>query len=327
LAGFNFTAIRIVLLCAVIGVVRRGDFSRIRWNKIDKAFFRFVIVLTIFSFLGRGTGDALVYQLGWDYNMILAYLAFRSFSALDEVRQFLSAIVWLLVPFAFFMMFEGATGRNIFAAFGGVLPFDELRDGHYRACGGFRSPITAGTFGATLAAIFGGLIFDQRHRRIAIIGFSSATVITVAAHSSGPLLAYVGGVCAFLCWGIRHNLKLLRRSIVFGLVGLHLVMKAPVWFLIAKVSDLVGGGGWHRAYLLDRAIYYFQSWWLFGTTDTGDWMPTQLALNSQADITNHFVSICINGGLFSLICFIALYVSAFKSLGRVMRTPGEISHS
>ena len=45
----------------------------------------------------------------------------------------------------------------------------------------------------------------------------------------------------------------------------QLVMKAPVWaILIARVSDLVGGGGWHRAFIIDVCIKNFGTWWLIG---------------------------------------------------------------
>ncbi len=105
------------------------------------------------------------------------------------------------------------------------------------------------------------------------------------------------GMVGLSFWAFRSNMRAVRWGIVFLLVALHAYMKAPVWFLIARLGDAVGGGGWHRAALIDAAIRHFNEWWLIGTTYTAHWMPTTLAISpNSADLTNQFISEGVNGG-------------------------------
>src|SRR2546427_9109837 len=93
-------------------------------------------------------------------------------------------------------------------------------------------------------------------------------------------------------------------------------MKAPVWFLIARVSDIIGGGGWHRVALIDTAIRHFDEWWLMGTSYTAHWLATQLEVNpDMVDITNQFISEGVGGGILSMCLFIWLIVKCFKVTG------------
>ncbi len=62
-------------------------------------------------------------------------------------------------------------------------------------------------------------------------------------------------------------------------------MKAPVWFLIGHAGDaLVGGGGWHRAEIIDAAVKNFGDWWLSGTDNTGGWGGPGTGAVGGADI-------------------------------------------
>ena len=103
-------------------------------------------------------------------------------------------------------------------------------------------------------------------------------------------------------------------------------MKAPVWFLISHLGDLIGGGGWYRSALIDAAIRHFDEWWLIGTGYTAHWMPTGLYLDPKsADITNYFIAQGVNGGLLSLILFIWLIVKCFKTVGVAVRNKAIFS--
>ncbi len=71
-------------------------------------------------------------------------------------------------------------------------------------------------------------------------------------------------------------MRAIRWGIVVILLALHAVMKAPVWFLISRLSELTGGSGWYRSALIDAFIRHFDEWWLIGTGYTAHWMPTGL---------------------------------------------------
>ena len=42
--------------------------------------------------------------------------------------------------------------------------------------------------------------------------------------------------------------------------------KVAPWYLIAKISDVMGGTGWHRSYLIDQFLGHFTQWCLIGTS-------------------------------------------------------------
>jgi O-antigen ligase len=100
-------------------------------------------------------------------------------------------------------------------------------------------------------------------------------------------------------------------------------MQAPVWYLIAKVSDLVGGTGWHRSYLIDQAVGHFNEWWLIGSSYTAHWAPAGEVLTvdpNNMDITNQYIAQGLHGGVLGLGLFIALIVTCFKAIGRFVRS-------
>jgi hypothetical protein len=320
LVCFHFTAIRLVLLFGLIRVLARGELRRLRFNAIDRALFTFTIATLILSVLRVGTTEELVYQVGVLYNASLSYLVFRSLLwDLEDLREVLAKVAYVIIPFALLMLVESHTGRNVFAAFGGVAPTDMVRDGALRAQGAFRSPITAGAFGATFSILFGSLLFAGGCMRPALIGLVASTVIVMSSHSSGPLLGMGLGFLALLCWPWRRQTRKIRWGIVITLVVLQLAMKVPVWFIIGRISDVVGGGGYHRAYVIDQFVRHFSSWWLAGTSDTGDWMATRLD-SGGSDLTNKFVSDGVNAGLVGLILSIVLVVKCFQFVGAAMRS-------
>jgi len=133
-------------------------------------------------------------------------------------------------------------------------------------------------------------------------------------------MALIGGLTAWACWFLRERMRMVRWAIVGFWVSLAAVMKAPVWFIYARISDIIGGGGWYRANLIDKFVNSFHDWWLIGMSmeKTKNWAATVMPWGT-ADITNKYVSVGINGGLISLILFIWLFKICYQSLGRAMK--------
>lgn len=313
--GFHFTTMRMVLLLGTLRGFASGWFRELEYNSIDRAVVVFVIVLAGVFMLRCRTTTILVYCMGMDYNILLSYFLSRVLVRdLAELEDFLKVILLGSIPFTLFLMEEGHTGHNLFAMFGGVGATDMYRDGHFRASGAFRSPITGGTYGATLLPIFLGLYLTGRRKAVAFWGMVLCICIVMSARSSGPLLASGCGAIGWALWKFRDSITKIRRGLYGGIFALHLYMKAPVWFLMGRISDLVGGGGYHRAEIVDAAVNHFSEWCWIGTDQTGEWMPTQL-YNGAADLTNEFVGYAVLGGLASLILFIMVLVKAFRFLG------------
>lgn len=259
-------------------------------------------------------------RLGFAYDALGAYLLIRPLLMnMDDVAVFLRTLALALVPLALSMAIEKFTAHNLFSIFGGVSAITEVRDGHLRCQGAFRHPILAGTFAATLSPFFIGL-WQQNpvHRWRAAIGFCACAFITFAATSSGALLALLAGMAGIGMRPLQNHLSLIRRGFVVLIILLAMVMKAPVWYLIARVSEITGGTGWHRSYLIDQAVKHFSEWWLVGSNYTAHWGPAGQVLAvdpNNMDITNQFVSEGLKGGMLKLILFVAMIVSSFKRLG------------
>jgi hypothetical protein len=231
------------------------------------------------------------------------------------LQALLPSLALLITPLALCMVAESLTGHNVFDFMGGHSPTD--RDGRPRCVGAFRGPHTAGTFGATLMPLFAGLFLMPGKRAASVMGFSAATAITYTSNSSGPLLAYLSCIIALAFWPLRKDMRRVRRGIVFVLIGYTLASKAPVWYIFSKISDITGGDGWHRSYLMDQCFRHIADWWLAGTEDTSAWAVTHMAWGG-ADITNEYVSCAANAGLGSLVLFILILVRCFGNLGRTL---------
>jgi len=87
------------------------------------------------------------------------------------------------------------------------------------------------------------------------------------------------------------------------------VMKAPVWFLIARVDLTGSSSSYHRAELIDQCVNHFSSWWLIGTKDAATWGW------DMWDAQNMYVSVAEAGGLAALVFFILVISRSFARLG------------
>ena len=97
-------------------------------------------------------------------------------------------------------------------------------------------------------------------------------------------------------------------------------MKAPVWYLIARVSEITGGTGWGRSELIDIAISHFNEWWLIGTTNTAHWDPVGVLPNEDMmDITNQYILEGVYGGLARMLLFITMIAVGFRGIGNAMK--------
>jgi hypothetical protein len=321
--GLHFTIIRILILIGFIRLIIRGEAYKININAIDKALICWVIVSIVTATLLDPTTGTLINRLGFAYNAIGAYFLFRFFIRdLADFNTVFIALAILILPLAISMIIEKFTTKNFFSVFGAVPEFTSIRYGRLRCQGPFNHPILSGTFGASILPFFIALWFQDNDKKfIAFIGALSATIITIASASSGPVVAYLFGIAGFITWRFRKHMRAIRWAIFLGLIGLHLVMKAPVWYISARLGAVIGGTGDHRSMLISQAISHFGDWWLLGITNTADWMPYQLNVDSNnADITNQYILEGVQGGIFKLILFVVIIVFCFKTVGLALHS-------
>lgn len=325
--SLHFPMLRLLILFAVIRVVWLKEFtgSRLFTHGIT-ALDALVMSLTLCSaFAGVmlwQDSKAAIYQAGEIYNVFGIYWFMRFAIQDDEdiARVFRTFAITVAIVGAV-MLYERVIGRNPYALLGGarasVYAVVVERDERIRAMGPFGHPILAGTFAGVIIPMFAALwLKGGNDRRTAAVGFAGATVMAITSNSSTPLLAYAGGIAALCCWSFRRLTRLTRWAIVATLIGLHLVMKAPVWHLVARI-DLVGGSsGYHRYQLIDQFIRHFRDWWLFGVKNNGDWGW------DLWDTANQYVEIGQKSGLVPFLLFLTIIVFGFKYVGRARKLSG-----
>jgi hypothetical protein len=126
-------------------------------------------------------------------------------------------------------------------------------------------------------------------------------------------MAYGASLFGLAFWPLRKYMRLVRWGLVALLVGLHLVMKGPVWSLIAKIDLTGGSSSYHRYYLVDNCIRHFSDWWLLGCKNYGDWGF------DMWDLCNQFVVNALTGGLITLVLYLTIFTRSFRAVGIARR--------
>lgn len=321
-AGLDFSLMRLVVLFGLARVGLRREYAGLRLGPMDWCFVAWALVSATAYVLLHGTTAAIVLRLGGLYDAFGGYFlvrcVVRGWRDLDELGR---GAALLSIPVAGAFLVERTTGHNLFAFLGGVPATTVVREGRLRCQGAFPHAILAGCFWAGLLPLIAARWWrPQASRALAATGIGCTLLIVVLSASSTPaagVLACGAAAAAFL---VRRRMRLLRWGALATLVGLHLVMKAPVWHLISRI-DLAGGStGWHRYHLIDASIRNFGEWWLLGTESTAHWGRL---LN---DVTNQYVLEGVRGGALALVLFVALISLAFGGVGRSWRAAGGRSY-
>jgi hypothetical protein len=320
LGPVHFPMLRVLLLFGMIRMAwskisSKSEIFSGGMNRLDTVVILFTLFTAVDSLLLWRDSGMLVRQAGDVFTVFGIYFLMRYLIRDDgDADTAVRALAYVALAVAALMAYEQFTGHNPYAMLGGARAsyYAEglLRQDRQRAVAGFGHPLLAGTFGAILVPLFIGLwLKNKKNLMIALMGVTGSTVIVWASASSTPMLAYAGGMAAVCMWPLRKLMRPIRWGIVLMLVSLHMVMKAPVWQLIARV-DLVGGSSAdHRYQLVNQCILHFKDWWLFGVKDTGAWGW------GMWDTANQYVSVADSTGLVPFILFIAILVYGFKFVG------------
>ena len=318
LGGYHLYVARIVILVgcmrAVFGAFgSKEDVVVGGWNPVDKAFLAYVVCDAMAVIILFGQAAAVVNQMGylWDYlggYFLLRYLI-RDEDDIFRVLKCFAAIAFVL---SLSMFWERITLHNVFGYLGGKMA-PELREDRVRAQGPFEHELMAGAFAANLLPLFCLLWKNGKAKIFAAAGILGAAVMTWTTNSSTPLVAYLAAIFALCVWPFRKRMRAIRWGIVAGLIALQLVMKAPVWFVIAHVDLTGSSSSYHRAALVDQFIRHFGEWWLIGTNDAANWGL------DMWDAQNQFVNVGETGGLLALIIFIVMISRCFARLGNARK--------
>lgn len=325
-AGMHLYLFRIILLTGILRVMVRSELRQLKLTAMDKLFIGWAIVAVVFGSLSKPSLDLLVNRSGYAYNAVSCYFFARCMIVdFEDVVTSVRALAMTSLIVAGLMLVERTTMHNPLFALGGVVETVAMRVGDtaVRCQGAFRHSNLAGVYGATQFPLFVALwVYRREYRLLPLSAMIASIIIVFCAHSSAGILALLAAMAGLALWRWRQHMPLLRRGVLFAIVILAIVMEAPIWYLLAKLSVVTGGEGWHRAYVIDQAVAHFDEWWLFGTTYTVHWAPGGLVTAGDPDmmdITNHYVAEGVGGGALKLGLFLAMIGTCFKGIGRRLR--------
>jgi len=313
--GFHLYVMRFIILAGSIRLLAVKVFARKPLfpgglNSIDKAFCLWAFARGLAAMLLFRQGGAVVNQVAFWLDAFGTYFIFRHFlqdgeDVLRATKQFAHVAVIL----AACMLFEYMTRVNLFSYINSFVIVPWIRNGSVRAQGVSANSITAGAIGATLLPLFFWLWKSGKAKLWGTIGLAASTIISLTSLASTPITGFLAGILALCLWLIRRHMRVIRWGIVFAVLGLAMVMKAPVWFVITKIN-VAGGDSWDRANLLDQTVRHFSDWWLWGTKDNVNWG------DFTWDQCNQFAAEGLQGGLATLILFLVVLYLAFSRIGK-----------
>jgi hypothetical protein len=313
--GFHVYVLRILVLVGWARVVCSKLFSQTKvfagpWTSIDTAFTGWAIARPVAFMLLYQQQGAVFNQVGFLWDAFGSYFLLRFWIQDEEdVTRTIKACAAATAIIAVGMLGEKLFDRNIFGYLGGVPIVPDLRDTAIRAQGPFGHSILAGVYAATMFPLFLWLWKSEKSRVLGVIWMLAVTMMVALTGSSTPLLAFGAGVLGICLWPLRRRMRIIRWGIAISLITLHLVMKAPVWFLINHINLIGASSGYHRAELIDQTVRHFWEWWLVGTKDNASWGW------DMYDLSNQYVAEAVTGGLATLVFFIAMISRGFGKLG------------
>lgn len=310
----DFSVLRILVVTGVIRLLMNKELTPVRWTRFDKLIAAWACCGALIYILQWRDISAIINRSGFLFDVLGMYWLFRhtlrSFDDLKRLANYLAVCAVILVPL---VAVEWTTGRNPFSMFGRVST--ATREGLHRCQAAFPHSIMLGLFWATLIPVFIGLARTGYNKILHYAAAAAGIFIIFCTASSTPMIALVLAVLFLPVFRYRRYGRLIAYCTGAGIVALHIVMRAPVWNLIARVNVMSGSTGYYRYKLIDTAIKHFGDWALLGTRSTEHWGA------GLGDITNQYILEGVRGGLITLVLFIILLVAAVQSVGRYSLRP------
>jgi hypothetical protein len=314
--ALNFDLLRIIVLFGSIRIFLRAEWRGFHWNVLDYMVVAWCLYsLVTFSILFMSP-EAIKYKLGFSYDVLGMYYLFRilirDWCDIDEICR---ALIILSLPVLAAFLLEHSTGRNVFAALGGVPAITDIREGRLRCQGAFAHPILAGCFWASAMPLLVAQWWRQRIPRwLTMTGVVASGGIVLLCASSTPVSTMIIGIPAMVMFLWKRHLKVVLWGIVTMVLMLQLVMQHPIWWLVTYVNIVGGSTAWFRYILMQSAFDHMHEWWLIGSNlGTAHWGE------GLVDVTNYYIVQGLHGGLLLLTLFFGMFVVGFVVIMRVVR--------
>lgn len=315
----DFTPLRILLVAAIARLYLRGEVRRVRWKRFDKVVLAWAVMGAIIYVAQWGEMGAVIYKCGVLLDVLGTYWVFRQhFQSWDEISVTFNAFAVCTVLLTIPVIYEFSTGRNPFVVMGRVVTW--VREGRYRCQAAFPHSIMMGLFWGTLTPVFLALTHMPRWRWLFWTAAGASVFIVFASASSTPICTLAAVLLLFALYKYRFYGRSFAWVLLCMVAALHIVMKAPVWHLLARVNVIGGSTGYHRYRLVDACIRHFNEWVLLGTRDTAHW-----GFGLQ-DVTNEYVLQAVRGGAATLIVFVIVLIMAINIAGAASLRAQSPSH-
>jgi hypothetical protein len=317
LGGVHFTVLRILIIAGLVRRATLGGSSSAGkfpggFNPVDRMVVLWTVSLMTILSLQWMEMQSFIHNLGDFLDALGGYLVVRFFIPDGEaVRRTIKTLAIVCVIQGTCMLNEQISRVNVFGFFGGNT-WITMRDGKIRS-DGVMGCISAGAFAGALIPLFIWLWKERKSRILACAGLAGGVAMVFTSNASTSLLALAASLLGLAFWPLRKRMRSIRRGLVLILVGLHLVMKAPVWALIARVDLTGSSSGFHRYMLVDNCIRHFSDWWLLGYKYYDQWGW------DMWDLCNQFVVQALVGGLVTLVAYIAIFSRSFGAIGRARK--------
>jgi len=306
LMGLDFTVLRILVAVGILRILIFGEQKRIGWNRFDKVLFAWVICGAVIYSVQWMNVRAIVNRAGVLFDVIGLYWLFRQrIRNWDDVKFIIRVLAISITILAPLVMAEWVTGQNPFAVLGRVAT--DVRTEQYRCQAAFPHSIMLGLFAAVSVPLFTAMAVTENNKIFYLAGLIAAVFIVVACTSSTPILVLGGVVLVMLCFKLRRYTAKIGWAFLASVVGLHIVMRAPVWHLLARVNVIGASTGWHRYNLINQAIKHFDEWAFLGCRRTEHWGF------GLGDVTNQYILEGVRGGLVTAVIFLVVLYMALKT--------------
>ncbi|MBN1806108.1 MAG: hypothetical protein JW837_12740 [Sedimentisphaerales bacterium] len=306
----DFTPLRMLVLAGFLRTLLLSESLAFKLNNFDKMVLVWAICGAVIYVLQWANMKAFIYKCGVLFDVIGLYWLFRiNMNSWDDIKLVTKIFAVCSLVLAVLVGLEWTTGKNPFVVLGRVGTV--VREGRYRCQASFPHSIMLGLFWATLVSLFIGFARQKKDKLLFWLAVAACVFIVAATSSSTPILTLF--IVLFLMFGYKWRQYTAPASCgLFALlIALHIVMKAPVWHLIARINIIGGSTGWHRFNLIDRAIKHFGEWAFLGCRSTEHWGW------GLADVTNEYILEGIRGGLVTLFLFLVMIYMALRTLIRL----------
>jgi hypothetical protein len=317
LVSLDFTFIRLMVVVGFFRVVLWQEFRGFQLKTLDKLVLAWTALELALALVNKPAQA--VFFAGEMFTRLGLYFMFRMLvRSYADIHRLVVGLIAISVPLAIAFTWEHMTARNVFSVFGGVPAITDLRQGRLRCQGAFAHPILAGCFWASVMPLMAAQWFRRGiWRLVSVAGLIASGVIVVMCASSTPIFGVLVGMIGLAMLPLRRQMHWFRWGSIAMLCGLHLVMNAPVWHLLARVSVVGGSTGWHRYSLIDKFISHWREWLVHGSArGTAHWGQ------GLFDVTNYYIIQGLRGGLPLLIVFLVLLRLAFRNTGDTWRAAG-----